>query len=237
MTEISFLDLIHYVWKRVWIIIISSLICAFTAFFCSKLLLIPEYTASARVYVLSRSSEDELAYSDLQSSEKLTSDFEVLVSGRNITSAVIERLSLNMTDAELADKISVSSPNSTRILQISVTDSDPALAKEIANCILEVSVEQIVPIMGIDALNVVYEAVEPTDPSAPNTTKNTLLAATLGALAAMAVIVLLFASEDTIKSEDDVMKYLGLSTMGVIPRDNEITRTNLHRNRKAGRNR
>lgn len=233
MTELNFLDLFYYVLKRVWILAATMIFCAGIAFFGCKCILTPEYTASASVYILNRSSQSELIYSDLQSSEKLTSDFEVLITGRNITSAVIEKLNLDMTDAELAGNIAVSNPNNARILQISVTDGNPKLAMEIANCILDVSAEQIVPIMGIDALNVVYEAVEPTVPSSPNTMKNTLLAAAFSGILTIAALVFKFALDDTIRTEDDVTKYLGLSTMGVVPKDTRAAKTNLRQSGKA----
>ena len=127
-TEINLIDLLYYILKRVWVVLLVTFSFAAAALIFCKFFIVPEYTASARVYVLSRSSEDSLAYSDLQSSEKLTSDFEVLITGRNITSVVIENLHLNLSHSELVNKISVTSPNDTRVLQISVTDKDPQLA-------------------------------------------------------------------------------------------------------------
>lgn len=233
-TEINLIDLLYYILKRVWVVLLVTFSFAAAALIFCKFFIVPEYTASARVYVLNRSSEDSLAYSDLQSSEKLTSDFEVLITGRNITSVVIENLHLNMSHSELVNEISVTSPNDTRVLQISVTDKDPQLAANIANNILGVAGEQIVPIMGIDALNVVYEADVPTAPSSPNTKQNVFLAAALGLFLTLIVFVIRFAMDDTIRSEDDVSKYLNLSTMGVIPKDNEAADINYHSKQSKG---
>lgn len=233
-TEINLIDLFYYLLKRLWIVLLVTVCFAATAFVCCQFFITPQYTASARVYVLNRSSEDSLAYSDLQSSDKLTSDFEVLITGRNITSLVIENLHLDMSHSELVSKISVSSPNDTRVLQISVTDKEPQQAANITNKILEVAGEQIVPIMGIDALNVVYEASVPTVPSSPNTKQDVLLAAALGFLLSAIVLVIRFALDDTIRTEEDVSKYLGLSTMGTIPKDAKISGTDYHKKQRSG---
>lgn len=225
-TEINLIGLFYYVIKRLWIVLLVTVTFAFTAFIFCNFFVIPKYTASARVYILTHSVDDSLVYSDLQSSEKLTNDFEILITGRNITSVVIEKLNLDMSHSELVSKISVSSPNNTRVLQISVTDNDPQLAAAITNSILEVASYQIVPIMGIDALNVVYEATVPTSPSSPNKKQDVLLAAVLGFLLTVVVIVIRFALDDTIRTEEDVSRYLDLSTMGIIPKDMRLTNYN-----------
>lgn len=227
--EVNLIDLFYYLLKRVWIIVLVALIFAVVSLGYSKFIVVPQFTASARVYVLNRSSENSLAYSDLQSSDKLTSDFEVLITGRNVTSEVIGNLNLTISHSELVKKVSVSSPNDTRVLQISVKDEDPELAASITNEILKVAGDQIVPIMGIDALNVVYEAVVPMEPSSPNIKQNVLLAAALGFLLALVILVLHFVLDDTLRTEEDVTKYLQMSVMGVIPKDTKLAEESNHR--------
>ena len=234
-TEINLIDLFYYFLRRLWIVVLVTVLFAAVTLICCEFLITPKYTASARVYVLNRSSENSLVYSDLQSSEKLTSDFEVLITGRNITSVVIEELGLDMTHSELASKISVSSPNDTRVLQISVTDQDPQLAANVINHILSVADEQIVPVMGIDAMNVVYDASVPTAPSSPATKQDMLLAGALGFLLTSIILVVRFASDDTIRTEEDVSKYLNLSTMGVIPKDSKTADVDYHEKKKTGK--
>ena len=52
--------------------------------------------------------------------------------------------------------------------------------------------------------------------------KNTVIVALLGLVAVIGVYVVVFLLDDTIRTEEDVEKYLGLSTVGVIPLSNEL---------------
>ena len=67
--------------------------------------------------------------------------------------------------------VSVSTPEDTRIIAITVTDTDPVRAMEIANAVREAASEHILNVMDIQAVNVVETANLPTGPSGPNTTR------------------------------------------------------------------
>ena len=81
---------------------------------------------------------------------------------------------------------------------------------------------QIKEIMGVDAVNLVYAAETPQGKSGPSVTKNTLIAALVGLVAAVGVLVVIYLLDDTIRTEDDVERYLGLSVLGVIPISSEM---------------
>lgn len=220
--EIDLLDLFFYLKKKIWIIIAAFCVFAaagviFTSFFMKD-----EYTAKTRMYVLSRSSETGISSSDYSISNYMVKDYEVLITGENVTREVIEQLGLNMTVAELTNKISVSAIDSTRVLQIVVVDNDPQRAADIANCVRAVSSAQIKAIMDVDAVNLVYAAEVPESKSGPSLTKNTALAAIVGVVLAIGILVVIYLLDDTIRTDEDVTRYLELSTLGVIPMSKEL---------------
>ena len=114
-------------------------------------------------------------------------------------------------------KVSVNTPVDTRIVSITVEHTDPVLAQKIANCIREVAGEHIQEVMDIEAVNVVETANLPVEKSGPSIVKWTLIGGLAGAFFACAVILIIFLLDDTIKSSEDVEKYLGLSTLALIP--------------------
>ena len=220
--EINLIDLFYYLKKRIWIVVAAFVLFAalgavFTACFMQD-----EYTARTRMYVLNRSSSGGISSSDYSTSNYMIKDYEVLIKGENVTRKVIEELDLNMSVSSLAGKISVSAINSTRVLQIVVVDNDPQRAADIANCVREISSQQIKEIMAVDAVNLVYEAEAPRGKSGPNTSKNVAVAAMFGVVATLAVLVVIYMLDDTIKTEEDVERYLGLSVLGVIPVSSEM---------------
>ena len=105
----------------------------------------------------------------------------------------------------------------TRIISITVTDTDPVRAMEIANAVREAASEHILNVMDIQAVNVVETANLPTYASGPNTARNILLGGMLGAALVMGILVVRFLLDDTVKTTEDVERYLGLSVLAVIP--------------------
>lgn len=220
--EIDVGELFRHLQKRLFSLIAAAVVCGILGWAISSFLLTPQYTASTRVYVLNRSNENSIVYADIQISTYVSYDFEVLITGPNVTREVISRLGLDMTDAQLANNITVTALEDTRVLQIDYTHSDPQMAADILNCIREVSAEQIRGFVDADAVKTVYPAEAPKHPSSPNVGRNTLLAAVLGLLALACVYTTQFILDDTIRTEEDVARYLGLSVLGVIPESVEL---------------
>ena len=93
-------------------------------------------------------------------------------------------------------------------------------------------------ILAIQAVNTVEEADLPVSPSSPSVRRDTFLGAVLGAMLAVILIVIRFMLNDTIKDSEDVERYLGLSVLGVIPKEDdamETSRTRKSKKRKAKR--
>ena len=91
------------------------------------------------------------------------------------------------------------------------------MARDISNAMAKATVERISEVMDTEKPNIVEDAVTPTIPSSPSLVKNTAIGALLGALLAIAVIVIRHLMDDTIKTEEDVKKYLELNVLAAVP--------------------
>ncbi|MBQ7340803.1 MAG: hypothetical protein IJW41_01350 [Oscillospiraceae bacterium] len=220
--ELNLIDLFCFLKTKIWIMVGVFVLFFLAGTFYTKATMPDEYTAVTRMYVLSRSSESSVSYYDYSVSTYMVRDYQVLITGQNVTSEVIRRLDLRMSPSQLASKISVSAIESTRVLQIVVTDTDPQRAADIANCVREVSSTQIKDIMDADAVNLVYKAEVPSGKSGPDTSKIAFSAALIGLVITVAVLLLIYFLDDTIRTEEDVMYRLGLGTLGVIPISSEL---------------
>lgn len=215
--EIDLMEIIQVLWRWAWVIAASAVGVALIAFIYSKVFITPTYQSKTRIVVLNQSNSDSLTVSDLNLGTQLSNDYKELIRSRDVVETVIETFMLNTTYEGLVKNISVSSPSNTRIIDITLTHTNPALAKEMVDKLREVAAVKIKDIMAVDAVNLVDEGNLPTSPSAPNVKKYTLLGFLIGAFLAMAVIVVLYLLDDTIKSSEDIEKYLKLSTLGMIP--------------------
>lgn len=217
--EIDLWEIIRVLWSRAPVIILSGIVLALVAIAGTKLFITPQYQSTTRMYVLAKQNNDTLTNSDLQTSTLLTNDYAELIQSRTVTEAVIAQINLDLTHEELLNKLEVTVPADTRILTISVTDPDPYMARDLANTIRDTASEHIQQVMDVEAVNVADEANIPEQPVSPNTMRNGLIAGVLGCVIAVAVILVQYLTNDTIKTSEDVERYLQLSTLGMIPLD------------------
>lgn len=216
--EIDLLEIISILFAKFWLILGVGLIAAVIGFIISRFVLTPTYESTTKIYILNKSENTTVTYSDVQMGTQLTKDYAELINSRYVLETVIEQLSLTeMEYKDLLKKVSVNTPTDTRIVSITVTDIDPRQAQDIANCIREVAGEHIQNVMDIDAVNVVEEANLPTIKAGPSVIKWTAIGGILGVFLVCAVILIHYLLDDSIKSSEDVEKYLGLSTLALIP--------------------
>lgn len=215
--EINFLELFETLLRRWWIVLLSGVILASFAFVISAFLIEPKYESTTGIYVMSKQENSNLTYSDAQISTLLTKDYEELITCRYVLETVIEQCALNDEYEGLKDRVSVQNAQDTRIIYITVKDTNPAKAQSIANRIREVASEHIKAVTEVEAVNVVDQANMPKSPSEPSVRKWTLCGALAGFLISVVFLAFKYLTNDTIKTSDDVEKYLGWSTLATIP--------------------
>lgn len=210
-------ELLSVLWSKAHIIILAGIVFALAAFAGTKLLITPQYDSVTKIFVITKQNENTVTSSDLQTGTLLTKDYIEMVKSRPVLEEVIAVLNLDMTVEQLANAITVATPAETRMISIIVRNEDPKRAKEIADAVREAAGIQIKNVMDIDAVNTVEEANLPTQKASPNTMKNTLLGAVLGVVIAIGITVLFFILDDTIKTSDDVERYLELNVLASLP--------------------
>lgn len=216
---IDLMELFSALWAKKTIIILSAVFMALVAFVGTKMFVTPKYTSVTKLFVMTKNDDTSASatYTDLQTGSMLTKDYMELVKSRPVLEKTISKLKLDVEPEELAEMITTETPTDTRIMSISVTDDDPKEAKQIADTLRKAVSVQITEIMNADSVNTVEEGNLPTSPSSPNVKKNMMLGALLGLVISMGFVVLISILDDTVKTPDDVEKYLGLNVLTFIP--------------------
>lgn len=204
--EIDLGEVFHLLLSKLGIIILSGIVFCLVAVMGTMLLITPKYESTTKIVVLSK-----------QDSSTLTKDYAELIKSRTVTEGVIAQLGLDMTHEQLLSKLSVDTPTDTRVVSITITDTDPYTAAEIANAVRDIASKHIQQVMDIKAVNVVETANIPDSPSSPSAAKNGMLGGMFGILLAAAIVIIVYLTNDTVKTPEDVEKYLGLSVLGTIP--------------------
>lgn len=220
-TEIDLMELLLAFWHRLWLICLAGLLGGTLAFLFSRYVLTPQYTSTAMLYVLSKETT-LTSLADLQIGSQLTQDYQVLITSRPVLEDVIETLDLDITYKELRRKITIENPSSTRFLNVTVTDPDPRLAKQIVDEVAAVASDYIGDIMEMVPPKLIEDGEIPMEKSSPGNTRNAALGMLAGMVLVCGLITLEVIMNDTIRSEEDVTKYLNLTVLASVPeRENE----------------
>ena len=217
--EIDLLELLMVMKKHLSAILLAGIVGLVIMFAYTSFLVTPLYSASSMMYVMpdNSNSMNSSTLSDMQVGQQLTSDYSSMIKSRSFMEDVIKKLNLTIDYQQLLGKVEVTNPTSSRILQVTVNDPNPQTAADIANEMASVAESKLKEITGMQAIKIYEEAAVPDRPSSPNMKKNCALGLLAGIVLTMAVITILYLLDDTIKTEDDIEKYLGMTTLAVLP--------------------
>lgn len=223
---IDLAELFGVLWHWIWLILLVALLFGGAAYAFSKFVIPEEFQSTTKIYVLDKESASggQTTYTDLQAGAQLTKDYAELITSRTVIEKVIadNHLESVYDYKEFLKKVEVNTPTDTRIVSITVTDTNPALAQALADDIRVEASDLIINTMQIDAVNTYEVANLPTEKSAPSCSKWALIGALLGALLVGGIVTLQYILDDTIKTSEDIEQYLGLSTLALIPLDENI---------------
>lgn len=220
--------------KRIWSVLCATLIGACIAADFTYFMIPAQYTSSSLMLVLTKETTLQ-SVADLQLGTSLTGDYTILIQSRPVLEQVIENLGLNMGYQTLKGMTTVTNQSGTRILEISVQDTDPKRAKAIVDELSNVSAAYIGDKMEITPPKIIEEGNVPTQKTSPNNRRNTLYGAAIGLLAALAIIALNEILNDTLNNEEDVTRYLGLVTLAIVPEKPEESGQNHRRHHSRRR--
>lgn len=223
---IDLAELFGVLWHWIWLILLVALLFGGAAYAFSKFVIPEEFQSTTKIYVLDKESGSggQSTYTDLQVGSQLTKDYAELITSRTVIEKVIADNHLESVYDYKAflKKVEVNTPTDTRIVSITVTDTNPALAQALADDIRVEASDLIIDTMQINAVNTYEVANLPTEKSAPSCSKWALIGALLGALLVGGTVTLQYILDDTIKTSEDIEQYLGLSTLALIPLDENI---------------
>lgn len=215
--EIDLQELVGLLIHWLWLLILCGAVTGIAGLLICKLLITPQYESTTRIFILNKNNAATVSYSDLQTSTQLTKNYTPLIKSRDVLESVIEKCGLNETYESLAKRVSVATVGDTSLIAITVTDPDPAMAQLLAKEVRILASDHIKAVMEIQAANLETEANLPTSPASPSAKRWTLIGALLGVFVCAAILVIQYLLDDSIKSAEDVERYLGLSTLAMIP--------------------
>jgi len=217
---ISLKELFLTLRKRLSLIALITILFATISGLISYFYLTPIYQASTQILV-NQSKNEQNTYSagEVQTNLQLINTYNVIIKSPAILDLVIQELNLNMTTGQLNGKITVQSEQNSQVVNISVQDSDPTVAADIANKTASIFQKEIKDIMNVDNVSILAKAVvlDNQSPIKPQPLMNIAIALVVGLMMGVGIAFLLEYLDNTIKTEQDIEQTLGLPVLGAIP--------------------
>lgn len=234
-TEIDLIDLAWALLDKIHYIVLCFLIGAVIMNAYSYFLVRPTYKSTAKMYVVSASKNSVVDLDALNIGTSLTADYEQLMLSYPVLEQVINKLNLDMDSDTLAKMITLENPTDTRILNINVVSTDPKSARDIANTLMDVSVDYLPKTMSTNAPNVAQKAKLADHKDGPSYTKYTVIGALAGAFLYCMYLVVKYLMDDTIHTADDMEKYFDIVPLAVIPDVSELASEKQQKKEKLGK--
>ena len=219
-TELNLKVLWEIFISKWWIIVITAVVAFVSVAIFDKVTYVPKYSSTATMYILRQASEDSTIGEVSQSLNVATSivkDCDYLIKSDSVIDIVKAELTLGEEYEDLSSMIKTSNPSGTRILEVRVEAGSPEMAKNIVDQLCEVGALKINEAMGYNQVSVYEHGKIITAPSNKMSVLNYIVVVMVAAFGACAVLVVIYILDDTLKSNEDCEKYLGLTVLGDIP--------------------
>jgi len=201
--------------KRWWIFVLMVAITSVSAYVYSKSQ-IPIFRSTATLMI----TPGRIDYGQTLVGQNLLRQLVRVIESTQLTSKVGE--SFDLGGGQLRSKIKVSAVPEDMVIQVDAYDPDPGIAQNIARAVADAFIAnqqvRMAPLQSTERINA--ELLDQPLPGVldyPKTKVTVIAAAILGLLIGGIVAFVLEYLDDTIKSAEDVQRYVALPSIGSIP--------------------
>ena len=223
MEELDLKEIFNLCWnKKIQIVLIVAIFMVIGVIYTLGFVT-PVYKSSTTLVLAkidnqnSQTGEESITTSDVQLNSKLVSTYSELVKSKKVLRKVISNLGIKIDEEKIRKNISVSSVKDTELIEITVTNEDPAIAARIANETAKVFIENVTEIYNLSNVHIVDEAEVPDSPSNIHHTRDVIIFAFGGLVISVIYVLLLNMLDTTVKSAEDVEKLLDVPVLASIP--------------------
>ncbi|MEX2445722.1 MAG: Wzz/FepE/Etk N-terminal domain-containing protein [Dehalococcoidia bacterium] len=173
-----------------WLVLIAAILGGAAAYSASSTIT-PTYRSTATMLVVHQEMPGVLQQSDVETSMMLASTFSHLITLPPFLERAVAEAGLGMSSAELSERLTVSNPTDSQIIEVTGTASDPPRAQAITNAVAEVfaTSPEVRRVSGGDVVTIVSPAQQATTPVSPRPALNAMMGALLAAVAAGVLVV------------------------------------------------
>lgn len=216
--EIDMREYLKLIKRGFWIIVSVIALSISIGGLLSYYVFVPIYETSTTLMINKPTSEQNtIEYSDVLANQMLVKTYGEIIKSRTISSQVIKNLNLDYTPEQLRKMINVSLVQDTEIIELKVSHMNPNIGASIANELANVFIKDINRLMKVDNVQVIDKAHIPAKAVNHRPVVYMIIAGLLGLIISLGIIFLREYLDHTIKTPDEIEKYVGLPVIGIIP--------------------
>lgn len=217
-------EIFQIIRKGLWIILLITITSVAVSGAVSYYLLTPSYEASSTIIIgnYSKLSEEYgYDYNDVLMFQQLAKTYGQIAESRTVAEKAAKKLGQDISTQDIQSKITVNIAADTQVLKITATSTSREDAQNTANVLSDTFVEEAMRIFPSGNVQVMDRATYPEDPVSPRPILNMAIAFFLGLMVSLGIIFLKEYLDNTVKSENDIHRLLGIPVIGLIPLNRE----------------
>ncbi|CAM2977924.1 Wzz/FepE/Etk N-terminal domain-containing protein [Paenibacillus sediminis] len=215
-------EFIRVIREKLWFIIGLIIVVSASVGIQSYYFTQPMYQASAKLIVnqsVQLGGVNVLDFSSLQTDITVINSYiEIIESSAIMDKVAAQYTELGVSSKQLSNMITVNSANRSQVMELVIYDTSYKRAAEIVNAVAHVFKNEIPSIMKVDNVSILSEA-KPDERALPinlNPVIKIIIAGIVSAMMAVGLVFLMDYLDDTMKSEVEVEREIGLPTLTVI---------------------
>lgn len=212
--------------KHIKFIIALTVIFTLGALIIFTMIVPKKYTSSIMLYVQSNEGsstiqQQEIGYQDIQAAEKLAGTCQILFTSEKMINYILEDLEndhgiTSYTSDDISEWITVTAPENTAILTVSVETKDPDLSAVVAQSIDLNAHSVYSSVVDAGVVKEVVAASVPDKPSSPNVPRNTAIGFIIGLVLGCVIAIIIEMVDTKVKPSDDLLTMYGIPVFAEI---------------------
>ena len=214
--EVTLQDIFWALKKYIVWIVLACVVGAVGTYAYTELFVTPIYSAKVSMVVKAaqRETEDVTSY-DQSADISLSNTYTALMSSQPVCEAVSKFLGGKLSASAISSMISATRVPSTQVINVELRSTDPQLAVEVGNAILEVAPSVLTEKAGGEMVRV--DDAQSAALVSPNVQSNVAYGFIVALVLACAVVILIAVLDTTIWREEDLERAYKIPVLGSVP--------------------
>ena len=222
--EIDLREIFEIIKRHFITIIVIAVVAGVSVFAYTKLFVDKQYVSNGTIIVNNRKDDAQgnITNDEINSAKGLTSVYSIIIKSDPVMQTVIDNLGLTYSVKNLQSMTTVSSVDGTQVMRVSVKSTNPETSAMVVNEILRVSPDIIVEKVEAGSVRLISEGQVNKKAVAPNASRNAVLVFVVALMGGAGLFVMKELLDKTIKSESDIIQYLDVPLLGIIPKVSSV---------------